>query len=90
MLTAASLQVGFTSPNFKILEHFNDFADAEIKEVVKGAPQVNPEDGPLPLVAPRGSAWSWTSTRRPSSRSSRPGSTCGRRAGSSASPRAPQ
>jgi galactonate dehydratase len=45
VLTAASLQVGFTSPNFKILEHFNDFADAEIKKVVKGAPQVNPEDG---------------------------------------------
>jgi galactonate dehydratase len=40
VLTAASLQVGFTSPNFKILEHFNDFADAEIKKVVKGAPQV--------------------------------------------------
>ena len=45
VLTAASLQVGFTSPNFKILEHFNDFADAEIKKVVKGAPQVDPEDG---------------------------------------------
>lgn len=45
VLTAASLQVGFTAPNFKILEHFNDFADAEIKKVVKGAPQVNPEDG---------------------------------------------
>ena len=40
VLTAASLQVGFTSPNFKILEHFNDFADADIKKVVKGAPQV--------------------------------------------------
>ncbi|MFD8379209.1 mandelate racemase/muconate lactonizing enzyme family protein [Streptomyces sp. NPDC059679] len=40
VLTAASLQVGFTSPNFKILEHFNDFADSEIKKVVKGAPQV--------------------------------------------------
>jgi hypothetical protein len=38
VLTAASLQVGFSSPNFKILEHFNDFADAEIKKVVKGAP----------------------------------------------------
>src|SRR5690606_36718639 len=45
VLTAASLQVGFTTPNFKILEHFNDFADAEIKKVVRGAPQVDPEDG---------------------------------------------
>jgi galactonate dehydratase len=40
VLTAASLQVGFTTPNFKVLEHFNDFADAEIKKVVKGAPEV--------------------------------------------------
>ncbi|MFD0685963.1 mandelate racemase/muconate lactonizing enzyme family protein [Actinomadura fibrosa] len=40
VLTAASLQVGFCTPNFKILEHFNDFADAQIKDVVKGAPQV--------------------------------------------------
>jgi galactonate dehydratase len=40
VLTAASLQVAACTPNFKILEHFNDFADAEIKKVVKGAPQV--------------------------------------------------
>lgn len=40
VLTAASLQVGFSTPNFKILEHFNDFADEAIKNVVKGAPQV--------------------------------------------------
>ncbi|MGR7000990.1 mandelate racemase/muconate lactonizing enzyme family protein [Yinghuangia aomiensis] len=40
VLTAASLHVGFSTPNFKVLEHFNDFADAEIKSVVKGAPEV--------------------------------------------------
>ncbi|WP_280419864.1 mandelate racemase/muconate lactonizing enzyme family protein [Nocardia carnea] len=40
VLTAASLQVGFNTPNFKILEHFNDFADQEIKAVVQDAPQV--------------------------------------------------
>ncbi|RMI45165.1 mandelate racemase/muconate lactonizing enzyme family protein [Streptomyces triticirhizae] len=40
VLTAASLQLAGCTPNFKILEHFNDFADAEIKKVVKGAPQV--------------------------------------------------
>ncbi|MFQ6392165.1 mandelate racemase/muconate lactonizing enzyme family protein [Nocardia sp. KC 131] len=40
VLTAASLQIGFSTPNFKILEHFNDFADAEIKKVVTGAPEV--------------------------------------------------
>ncbi|MGH3313299.1 MAG: mandelate racemase/muconate lactonizing enzyme family protein [Streptomyces sp.] len=40
VLTAASLQLAGCTPNFKILEHFNDFADAEISAVVKGAPQV--------------------------------------------------
>jgi galactonate dehydratase len=45
VLTAASLHVAGCTPNFKILEHFNDFADAEIKKVVRGAPQVDPETG---------------------------------------------
>lgn len=45
VLTAASLQLAACTPNFKILEHFNDFADAEIKNVVGGAPQVDPETG---------------------------------------------
>jgi galactonate dehydratase len=40
VLTAASLQLAACTPNFKILEHFNDFADAEIKKVVRGAPAV--------------------------------------------------
>ncbi|MDT0346251.1 mandelate racemase/muconate lactonizing enzyme family protein [Streptomyces litchfieldiae] len=40
VLTAASLQLAGCTPNFKILEHFNDFADADIKKVVDGAPQV--------------------------------------------------
>ncbi|WP_049578546.1 mandelate racemase/muconate lactonizing enzyme family protein [Streptomyces sp. SBT349] len=40
VLTAASLQLAGCTPNFKILEHFNDFADADIKKVVRGAPQV--------------------------------------------------
>ncbi len=40
VLTAASLQLAACTPNFKILEHFNDFADAEIKKVVRGAPEV--------------------------------------------------
>lgn len=40
VLTAASLHLAGATPNFKILEHFNDFADAEIKRVVKGAPEV--------------------------------------------------
>ncbi|MFJ2650097.1 mandelate racemase/muconate lactonizing enzyme family protein [Streptomyces sp. NPDC087420] len=49
VLTAASLQLAACTPNFKILEHFNDFADAEIKKVVKGAPQVDPVDGCFPV-----------------------------------------
>ncbi|MBA0052560.1 mandelate racemase/muconate lactonizing enzyme family protein [Streptomyces sp. AJS327] len=40
VLTAASLQLAGCTPNFKILEHFNDFADAEIGRVVKDPPQV--------------------------------------------------
>ncbi|WP_165985739.1 mandelate racemase/muconate lactonizing enzyme family protein [Streptomyces sp. YIM 98790] len=40
VLTAASLHLAGCTPNFTILEHFNDFADAEIKRVVKGAPEV--------------------------------------------------
>ncbi|MFC5746175.1 mandelate racemase/muconate lactonizing enzyme family protein [Actinomadura rugatobispora] len=40
VLTAASLQLGVCVPNFKILEHFNDFADAEIGTIAKGAPKV--------------------------------------------------
>ncbi|MFD8963758.1 mandelate racemase/muconate lactonizing enzyme family protein [Streptomyces sp. NPDC059568] len=45
VLTAASLQLAACTPNFKILEHFNDFADAEIKKLVTGAPQVDPATG---------------------------------------------
>ncbi|GAA4150059.1 mandelate racemase/muconate lactonizing enzyme family protein [Actinomadura keratinilytica] len=40
VLTAATLQLGACVPNFKILEHFNDFADAPIKKVAAGAPEV--------------------------------------------------
>ncbi|WP_280438454.1 mandelate racemase/muconate lactonizing enzyme family protein [Nocardia carnea] len=40
VLTAATLQVAFCTPNFKILEHFNDFADSAIRKVVSGAPRV--------------------------------------------------
>lgn len=45
VLTAATLQLASCTPNFKILEHFNDFADADIKQVVRGAPQVDPDTG---------------------------------------------
>ncbi|MEU5880108.1 mandelate racemase/muconate lactonizing enzyme family protein [Spirillospora sp. NPDC047279] len=40
VLTAATLQLGVSVPNFKILEHFNDFADAPVKSIVRGLPEV--------------------------------------------------
>ncbi|MFF5504095.1 mandelate racemase/muconate lactonizing enzyme family protein [Streptomyces roseolus] len=49
VLTAASLQLAACTPNFKTLEHFNDFADAEIKKVVRGAPEIDPATGCFPV-----------------------------------------
>jgi galactonate dehydratase len=38
--TAACLHLAATVPNFKILEHFNDFAEEWVKEVAPGNPEV--------------------------------------------------
>jgi galactonate dehydratase len=38
--TAASLHLAATLPNFKIQEHFNDFAEAYVKEAAPGLPEV--------------------------------------------------
>lgn len=38
--TAASLQVAAVVPNFKIQEHFNDFAESWVKELMPGNPEV--------------------------------------------------
>lgn len=43
--TAAALHLAACTPNFKIQEHFNDFADAWIKDVATGLPEVDPVDG---------------------------------------------
>lgn len=43
--TAAALQVAVACPNFKILEHFNDFADPWVFDLVEGAPRIDPADG---------------------------------------------
>jgi galactonate dehydratase len=40
VLTAANLHLAACTPNFKIQEHFNDFADAAIKKVAPGLPEV--------------------------------------------------
>lgn len=38
--TAAALHFAASTPNFKIQEHFNDFADAFVKEIAPGNPEV--------------------------------------------------
>jgi galactonate dehydratase len=43
--TAANLHLAACTPNFKIQEHFNDFADAWVLDVAPGLPAVDPEDG---------------------------------------------
>jgi galactonate dehydratase len=47
--TAANLHLAAATPNFKIQEHFNDFADAWVKEAAPGVPEVDPADGCFPL-----------------------------------------
>jgi galactonate dehydratase len=43
--TAANLHLAACTPNFKIQEHFNDFADAWVQELVDAPPRVDPRDG---------------------------------------------
>src|SRR5947209_2762424 len=52
--TAAALQLGACAPNFKILEHFNDFADSWIHDVIPGLPAVDPSDGCFALTTEPG------------------------------------
>ena len=44
VLTAANLHLAACTPNFKIQEHFNDFADHEVLDAAPGLPPVG-EDG---------------------------------------------
>ncbi len=43
--TAANLQLAVSTPNYKVLEHFNDFADPWVGDLVDHAPRVDPADG---------------------------------------------
>jgi galactonate dehydratase len=43
--TAANVHFAVATPNHLILEHFNDFADAWVSELVDAAPVVDPSDG---------------------------------------------
>jgi galactonate dehydratase len=38
--TMANLHLGVATPNYKVLEHFNDFADPWVQTLVDGAPMV--------------------------------------------------
>jgi galactonate dehydratase len=46
--TAAALQLAACTPNFKIQEHFNDFADAWVRDVAPGLPEIG-DDGCFPV-----------------------------------------
>lgn len=45
--TAAALHLAACTPNFKIQEHFNDFAEPYVKEAAPGVPEI--VDGAFPL-----------------------------------------
>jgi galactonate dehydratase len=47
--TAAALHLDAATSNFKIQEHFNDFADAWVKDAAPGLPEVDATDGCFPL-----------------------------------------
>ena len=43
--TMANLHFAVATPNYKVLEHFNDFADSWVHELVDESPRVDPADG---------------------------------------------
>lgn len=49
--TAANLHFAVACANYKVLEHFNDFADPWVATLVDRAPTVEPSDGCFPLPA---------------------------------------
>ena len=43
--TMANVHLAVATPNYKVLEHFNDFADPWVSELVDNAPSVSAADG---------------------------------------------
>lgn len=43
--TMANLHLAVATPNYKVLEHFNDFADAWTHDLVDRSPRIDPADG---------------------------------------------
>jgi galactonate dehydratase len=41
--TMANLHFAVATPNYKILEHFNDFADSWVHELVDASPRIDPD-----------------------------------------------
>ena len=47
--TMANVHFAIATPNYNVLEHFNDFADPWVQDLVDGAPRVDAADGCFPL-----------------------------------------
>ena len=47
--TAANIHFAVATPNYLVLEHFNDFADTWVSELVDAAPAIDPVDGCFPV-----------------------------------------
>jgi galactonate dehydratase len=43
--TMANLHFAIATPNYKVLEHFNDFADSWVQDLVDAPPRIDPVDG---------------------------------------------
>jgi galactonate dehydratase len=43
--TIATVHFAVATPNYKVLEHFNDFADPWVQDLVDHAPRVSVDDG---------------------------------------------
>lgn len=43
--TMANLHFAVATPNYKVLEHFNDFADSWVHDLVDHSPRIDPTDG---------------------------------------------
>jgi galactonate dehydratase len=43
--TMANLHFAVATPNYKVLEHFNDFADSWVHDLVDASPRIDPVDG---------------------------------------------
>jgi galactonate dehydratase len=43
--TMANLHFAVATPNYKVLEHFNDFADSWVQDLVDTPPRIDPADG---------------------------------------------